>query len=76
MKDEIAIGSIVKLISLPNKLLDDLSLDEQEAIHSCVGKITFVKEIDAYGYFWLGFSDTIHEIICKIKEATPPMLSV
>jgi len=70
MKNEIVVRSIVKLISLPSKLLDDLPPDEQEAIRSCMGKITFVKEIDAYGYFWLGFSDTIHEIICETKEAT------
>jgi hypothetical protein len=56
---KIQVGDKVKLIGLPGWLLHDLPASEQQELRECVGKTTVVTEIDAYGYYWLGFGTTV-----------------
>ena len=64
--DKIIVGDIVRLIGLPDWLLEDLPADEQNEIRSFVGKTASVTKIDENGYFWLGFgiveNNTEHSI--------------
>jgi hypothetical protein len=58
MKDEVPIGSRVRLTHLPEWLWHDLPESEQAEMHACIGQITIVQEIDSYGYLWIGFGAT------------------
>jgi hypothetical protein len=59
MANDIGIGDQVKLTGVPDWLLHDLPEDEQQEILSYIGQLAIVQEIDAYGYFWIGFGNTI-----------------
>lgn len=49
------IGSLVRLVGVPNWLIHDLPEEEQRDILSFIGKTTFIDEIDEYGSIWIGF---------------------
>ena len=53
--DKITVGDIVRLIGLPDWLIEDLPADKQNEIRSFVGKTAAVTKIDENGYFGLGF---------------------
>ena len=55
MKCELKPGSKVRLIQIPDWLIHDLPKSEQEEMLSFIGQVGVVQDIDAYGYFWLGF---------------------
>jgi len=61
MDNEIKIGSRVKLLRLPESLIHDLPVDEQEEMKSYVGKEATIQDIDKFGYFWLGFGETVED---------------
>jgi hypothetical protein len=54
-------GDRVRLIAVPDWLLKDLPKDEQCEIRSYVGSTTTVTEVDAHGYFWVGFGNTVED---------------
>ena len=56
---EITIGQRVKLLGLPNWLIHDLPESEQAEMQQFIGQSAIVCDIDAHGYFWLGFGDTV-----------------
>lgn len=58
MSGDINIGDSVKLLRLPSWLLHDLPQSEQTEMRTFIGRIAVVNEIDALGYFWLGFGST------------------
>jgi hypothetical protein len=58
MSREILIGNRVRLVSLPEWLVHDLPASEQVEMRSCIGQIAVVREIDNYGYLWIGFGVT------------------
>ena len=55
MKSELKAGSKVRLTRIPDWLIHDLPKSEQEEMLSFIGQVGIVQDIDAYGYFWLGF---------------------
>ena len=55
MKNELKAGAKVRLIQIPDWLIHDLPKSEQEEMLSFIGQVGVVQDIDAYGYFWLGF---------------------
>lgn len=55
----IQVGDRVRLLGLPDWLVHDLPQYEQEELETFVGQITEVTDIDACGYFWLGFGGTV-----------------
>jgi hypothetical protein len=61
MKDEVPIGSRVRLVQLPEWLLHDLPENEQSEMRACIGQSATVQEIDSYGYLWIGFGATTSE---------------
>ncbi|MDQ1833140.1 hypothetical protein [Massilia scottii] len=61
MSKEINVGDSVRLLGVPDWLIHDLPESEQVEILSFVGQVTVVTEIDAYGYFWVGFGETLFE---------------
>jgi hypothetical protein len=54
---EIHVGDHVKLLGLPDWLIHDLPVNEQEELRLFVGQFAIVCEVDSYGYFWLGFGN-------------------
>lgn len=60
MQSNITIGSYVKLISLPNWLLEDLPENEQQELIRCVGNVFQVSDVDLHGYYWIGFGITTY----------------
>lgn len=52
---DVRVGDRVRLLGIPDWLLHDLPENEQAEIRSCVGGDAVVCEIDAHGYFWIGF---------------------
>lgn len=58
MSSEIQVGDRVRLTGLPEWLIHDLPASEQEEMRACVGLIAVVREIDNYGYLWIGFGAT------------------
>lgn len=56
---EIQVGDRVRLLGLPDWLAHDLPQGEQQELRAFVGQTTVVDDIDAYGYFWLGFGGTV-----------------
>ena len=61
MTNEVEVGRRVRLLGVPDWLVHDLPGHGQDAIRSFVGQVTVVTSIDAYGYFWLGFGNTVNE---------------
>lgn len=61
MDVKISVGDCVKLISLPDWLVHDLPDDEKIELRACIGRLTTVEDIDAYGYYWVGFGSTIED---------------
>ncbi|MBZ0091380.1 MAG: hypothetical protein K8F27_04050 [Sulfuricellaceae bacterium] len=57
--EKINVGDRVKLIGVPDWLLNDLPEDEKSEIAGCIGRTAIVSEIDIYGYFWLGFGNSV-----------------
>jgi len=58
MKDEVSVGSRVRLAQLPEWLLHDLPENEQAEMRAYAGQSATVQEIDGYGYLWIGFGAT------------------
>lgn len=58
MAREIRVGDRVKLLALPDWLTHDLPESEQAEMRTFIGRCTVVSEIDAHGYFWLGFGSS------------------
>lgn len=58
MSADIRVGDHVKLLGLPEWLIHDLPETEQHEMRAFVGQAAIVREIDPYGYFWLGFGNT------------------
>lgn len=58
MKDQIPLGSRVRVVHLPDWLLHDLPESEQAEMRACIGQIAAIQEIDSYGYLWIGFGAT------------------
>lgn len=52
---DVRVGDRVRLLGIPDWLAHDLPEEEQAEIRSYVGGDAVVCEIDAYGYFWIGF---------------------
>jgi len=50
----VAVGSRVRLVQLPQSLLNELPADEVAELHSMLGHVFEVTEIDAYGKPWIG----------------------
>ena len=65
MSTHIPVGARVRLLGLPHWLIHDLPEDEQEEMRSFVGKVTTVKEIDAWGYYWVWFRFIDDETRCS-----------
>lgn len=59
MHSDIRVGDRVKLLGLPDWLTHDLPESEQMEMRAFVGQWAVVNEIDAYGFFWLGFGCTV-----------------
>jgi len=49
------VGDSVRVLFVPDWLLNELPISEQEDIRSYVGRQATVMEVDAYGYAWVGF---------------------
>lgn len=58
MTTSIRVGDHVRLLGLPDWLTHDLPASEQEEMRAFIGKSAVVREVDSYGYFWLGFGST------------------
>ena len=58
MTNSIRVGDRVRLLGLPDWLTHDLPESEQIEMLAFIGQFAVVNEIDAYGYFWLGFGST------------------
>ena len=56
MNKQFRIGARVRLLGMPHWLIHDLPEEEQEDMRSFVGKTTTIQGIDAWGYYWVGFS--------------------
>ncbi len=61
MASDIRVGDYVRLINLPDWLMQDLPEDEQKEMRAFIGQYAVVSEIDDYGYYWLGFGNTTEE---------------
>ncbi len=61
MSKLIKIGDQVKLLGVPDWLVHDLPEDEKKEIYSFVGEVATVTEIDQYGYYWIGFGNTVDD---------------
>jgi len=59
MADSFQVGDQVKLIGLPDWLLHELPESEKIQMLRFVGQFAEIREIDAYGYVWLGFGTTV-----------------
>lgn len=55
MLTDIRVGDRVRLLGLPDWLIHDLPLSEQEEMLSFVGRYGVVSEVDCHQNFWLGF---------------------
>jgi phosphoribosylglycinamide formyltransferase-1 len=62
---DIKAGDTVQLLGLPDWLIHDLPVEEQEEMKSFVGGITKITEIDTYGYFWVSFPG---HCFCVLRE--------
>ncbi|MDO4705711.1 MAG: hypothetical protein Q4A98_05835 [Comamonadaceae bacterium] len=51
----IAPGDWVILKKIPDGLLSDSNLEDFFRFISYIGQGTFVEEVNAYGYYWIGF---------------------
>lgn len=49
----VRVGARVRLLSLSGEWLDGLPADERQDVHSMIGGIFEVKEIDEYGRPWI-----------------------
>jgi hypothetical protein len=58
MSAKFGTGQVVTLVKIPEWLLNDLPIGEQEEIRKFIGLKTTITEVDKYGYFWLGFGRT------------------
>jgi len=58
VSNDIQVGDRVRLLGLPDWLVHDLPASEQAEMRGFIGQSCEVSEIDAYGYYWLGFSTT------------------
>ncbi|MGJ4954279.1 hypothetical protein ACQR1H_01445 [Bradyrhizobium sp. HKCCYLRH2015] len=61
MSDDIRVGDRVRLLGLPDWLLHDLPASEQAEMRGFFGQSCAVSEIDAHGYYWLGFGMTVDD---------------
>ena len=59
MPSAIKVGSLVKLLGIPEWLIHDLPESERAEMLGFVGRHAVVTEIDGAGYFWLGFGLTV-----------------
>ena len=55
---DIRVGDRVRLLGLPDWLLNNLPESEQVEMRSFIGRTALLDEIDKYGYFWIGFGTT------------------
>ena len=55
---DIEVRDRVKLLDVPDWFIHDLPEDEQVEMRAFIGQLGGVNEIDAHGYFWLGFGST------------------
>lgn len=55
------VGDRVKLIGVPDWLIQDLPEDEKQEIIAFIGRVGLIEEIDRAGYYWLGFGSVIEE---------------
>lgn len=46
---------------MPDWLVHDLPASEQAEMRGFIGQSCTVSEIDAYGYYWLGFGTTVED---------------
>ncbi len=49
----VAVGSMVRLLSLSGQWLEDLPAEEKSDVMSMIGEIFVVEEIDEYGHPWV-----------------------
>jgi hypothetical protein len=59
MRRDIQVGDRVRLLGLPDWLLHDLPEREQVEMRAFVGQCAVISKVDAYGYFWIGFGNTV-----------------
>ena len=59
MAIDVRVGDRVKLLSLPEWLVHDLPSSEREEMNKFVDQSSTVVDIDAHGYYWLGFGATV-----------------
>ncbi|MBB3193551.1 hypothetical protein [Roseateles terrae] len=52
---DIRVGDRVRLLGLPDWLIHDLPVTEQQEMLSFVGHCAVVTEVDCHQNFWLGF---------------------
>jgi hypothetical protein len=57
----IKVGDRVILTGVPGWLVHDLPEEEKEEILTCLGKAAIITEIDKFGYYWLGFGNTVED---------------
>ena len=58
MTTNIRVGTRVRLLGLPDWLTHDLPESEQDEMRGFIGQAAIVSEIDAHGYYWIGFGGT------------------
>ena len=56
--EEINVGDRVRLIAVPQWLLNGLPEDEQRTLIAFIGQCSQVTDKDQYGYYWIGFGGT------------------
>jgi hypothetical protein len=61
VSNDIKVGDRVRLLGLPDWLVHDLPASEQAEMRTFVGQSCEVSEIDAYGYYRLGFGLTVED---------------
>ncbi|NHZ33152.1 hypothetical protein [Massilia rubra] len=52
------VGDLVRLIGIPDWLIDDLQESEQLDVLGCIGNTAFIEKIDEHGCFWVEFGKT------------------
>lgn len=58
MKTPFSKGSTVRIIGIPDWLINDLPEDEKREISSFIGQEAVIEKIDQYGYIWVGFGSS------------------
>lgn len=53
--DKFNIGDIVVLTGLPEWLIHDLPLEDQQRMTAQIGQDAIIEKIEPMGYYWLGF---------------------